>query len=118
MSDIFIFFRSCMRSQLELMFQVNKASVLLLVMPATNLMLRVRDYLVQFVLSIKTYLRSTMSQQCLKHLMLLHVHVLTTNFGVSYLLQLASYYTIGRSITAPILVLVRVAKYKEVISHI
>ena len=70
-SDIFTFFRSCSSGQLELMCQVSKLVRLLLVMPATN---AESERAFSAVRCIKTYLRSTMSQQRLNHLMLLHVH--------------------------------------------
>ena len=53
------------------MSQVSKLVNLLLVMPATN---AESERSFSAVRRIKTYLRSTMSQQRLNHLMLLHVH--------------------------------------------
>ena len=53
------------------MSQVGKLVMLLLVMPATSSQSE-RSF--SAVRRIKTYLCSTMSQQCLNHLMLLHVH--------------------------------------------
>ena len=50
---------------------VGKLVKLLLVMPATN---AESERSFSAVRRIKTYLRSTMSQQRLNHLMLLHVH--------------------------------------------
>ena len=70
-SDILAFFRNCTPCQLELMSQVSKLVKLLLVMPATN---AGSERSFSAVRRIKTYLRSTMSQQRLNHLMLLHVH--------------------------------------------
>ena len=70
-SDILAFFRNCTPGQLELMSQVSKLVKLLLVMPATN---AGSERSFSAVRRIKTYLRSTMSQQRLNHLMLLHVH--------------------------------------------
>ena len=70
-SDILAFFRNCTPGQLELMSQVSKLVKLLLVMPATN---AGSERSFSAVRRIKTYLRSMMSQQCLNHLMLLHVH--------------------------------------------
>ena len=69
--DIFAFFRNCTPGQLELMSQISKLVKLLLVMPATN---AGSERSFSAVRRIKTYLRSTMSQQRLNHLMLLHVH--------------------------------------------
>ena len=70
-SDILKFFSSCTPAQLELMSQVSKLMRLLLVMPATN---AESERSFSAVRRIKTYLRSTMSQQRLNHLMLLHIH--------------------------------------------
>ena len=53
------------------MSQVGKLVRLLLVMPATN---AESERSFSAVRRIKTYLRSTMSQQRLNHLMVLHVH--------------------------------------------
>ena len=71
MSDIITFFRSCTPGQLEVMSQVSKLVRLLLVMPATN---ATSEKSFSALLRIKTYLRSTMSQQRLNHLSLLHIH--------------------------------------------
>jgi hypothetical protein len=70
-SDILSFFRGCTPSQVDLMSQVSKLVRLLLVMPATN---AESERSFSAVQRIKTYLCSTMSQQRLNHLMLLHVH--------------------------------------------
>ena len=70
-SDLLSFFRGCTPGQLDLMSQVSKLVGLLLVMPATN---AESERTFSAVRRIKTYLRSTMSQQRLNHLMLLHVH--------------------------------------------
>ena len=70
-ADILEYFRSCNPCQWELMSQVSKLVKLLLVMPATNAESK-RSF--SAVRRIKMYLRSTMSQQRLNHLMLLHVH--------------------------------------------
>ena len=69
-SDI-LTFRSCTPGQLQLMSQVSQLVRLLLVMPATN---AGSERSFSAVRRIKTYLRSTMTQQRLNHLMLLHVH--------------------------------------------
>ena len=71
LSDVLKFFRNCIPGQLELMSEVCKLVKLLLVMPATNAESE-RSFSADR--RIKTYLRSTMSQQQLNHLMLLHVH--------------------------------------------
>ena len=70
-ADILEFFRSCTPSQCDLMSQVSKLVKLLLVMPATN---AESERSFSAVRRIKMYLRATMSQQRLNHLMLLHVH--------------------------------------------
>lgn len=66
-----LFFQGCTTGQLALMSQVSKLVRLLLVMPATN---AESERTFTAVRHIKTYLCSTMSQQRLNHLMLLHVH--------------------------------------------
>ena len=58
------------------MSQVSKLVKLLLVMPATNAQ---SERLFSAVWRIKMYLRATMSQQCLNHLMRLHVHKTQTD---------------------------------------
>ena len=70
-ADILEFFPSCTPSQCDLMSQVSKLVKLLLVMPATN---AESERLFSAMRRIKMYLRATMSQQRLNHLMLLHVH--------------------------------------------
>ena len=67
-SEILTFFRSCTPGQLDLMSQVSKLVRLLLVMPATN---AESERSFSTVRRIKTYLRSTMTQQRLNHLMLM-----------------------------------------------
>ena len=71
LSDIISFFCACASSHVELISQVGKLVMLLLVMPATNAQ---SEKSFSAVRRIKTNLRSTMSQQYLYHLMLLHVH--------------------------------------------
>ena len=71
LSDILKFFRICTPGQLGLMYQVFKLVRLMLVMPATNAESE-RSFSAER--RIQTYLRSTMSQQRLNHLMLLHIH--------------------------------------------
>ena len=71
LSSIFTFFRSCSPAQLELMFEVSKLVKLLLVMPATN---AGSERAFSALRRVKTYLRSTMCQQRLNHLMILHIH--------------------------------------------
>ena len=72
-ADILEFFPSCTPSQCDLMSQVSKLVKLLLVMPATN---AESERSFSAVRHIKMHLHATMSrsQQCLNHLMLLHVH--------------------------------------------
>lgn len=69
--DILSFFHNCSSGQVDLMSQVSKLVKLLVVMPATN---AASERSFSAVRRIKTYLRSTMSQQRLNHLMLLHIH--------------------------------------------
>ena len=57
-------------SVLDLMSQVTVLVKLMLVMPATNAS---SDRAFSSVRHIKSYLRSTMLQQCLNHLLLLHI---------------------------------------------
>ena len=71
LTDIFTFFRSCTPGQLDLISQVSKLAKLLLVMPATN---ATSERSFSALRRIKTYLRATMTQQRLNHLMMLHVH--------------------------------------------
>uniref|UniRef100_A0A1X7TTB3 Uncharacterized protein n=1 Tax=Amphimedon queenslandica TaxID=400682 RepID=A0A1X7TTB3_AMPQE len=69
-SDI-LTFQSSSPGQVQLMHQVAKLMRLLLVMPTTNSHSQ-RSF--RAVRCIKTYLRSSMSQKRLYHLMLLHIH--------------------------------------------
>ena len=71
LSDVLKFFCNCIPGQLELLSEVCKLVKLLLVMPATN---AESERSFSAIQRIKTYLQSTMSQQQLNHLMLLHVH--------------------------------------------
>ncbi len=70
-SSILRSFSSSTPSQLELMSEVSKLVKLLYVMPATN---AESERSFSTVRRIKSYLRSTMSQQRLNHLMLLNIH--------------------------------------------
>ena len=70
------FLRSCAPAVLELISQVTLLAKLMLVMPATN---ATSERAFSSVRRIKTYLRSTMSQQRLNHLMLLHIHKSSTD---------------------------------------
>ena len=71
LSSIFTFFQDCTPAQVDLLCQVSKLVKLLLVMPATNAQSE-RSF--SAVRRIKTYLHSTMIQQRLNNLMVLHVH--------------------------------------------
>ena len=53
------------------MSEVVKLLTLILVMPATN---AVSERSASTLQRVKTYLRTTMHQNCLNHLMVLHVH--------------------------------------------
>ena len=68
LTAILEFFRNS--SVLDLMSQVTVLVKLMLVMPATNAS---SDRAFSSVRHIKSYLRSTMLQQCLNHLLLLHI---------------------------------------------
>ena len=70
-SDIVTFFQKCTSGQLELISEVMKLVILLLVMPTTN---AASERSFSAMRLIKTYLRSTMYQQHLNHLMLMHIH--------------------------------------------
>ncbi len=70
-SSILRYFSSSTPSQLELMSEVCKLVKLLYVMPATN---AESERSFSTVRRIKSYLRSTMYQQRLNHLMLLNIH--------------------------------------------
>ncbi len=71
LSDVFAFFRDSTPAQADLLCQVSKLLVLLLVMPATNAQSE-RSF--SAVRRVKTYLRLTTTQQRLNNLMVLHVH--------------------------------------------
>ena len=71
LSNILAFVRGCTHGQLELISEVSKLVRLLLVMPATN---AGSERSFSALRRIKTYLRSTMSQQRMNNLMLLHIH--------------------------------------------
>ena len=71
LSDMVKLFKSLTPSQIELMSQVCKAFKLLLVMPATN---AVSERSFSALRRVKSYLRSTMTQQRLNYLMVLHIH--------------------------------------------
>ena len=69
--DIKKYFQSLSRAQKDLLDQVCRVMKLVLVMPATNASSE-RSF--SALHRVKSYLRSTMSQQRLNNLMLLHVH--------------------------------------------
>ena len=71
LSDITKFFKSLTSAQQEIFSEVCKLFRLLLVMPATN---AVSERSFSALRRIKTYLRSTMSQVRLNHLLTLHIH--------------------------------------------
>ena len=58
-------------SKRKLLLKVEKLVTLLLVLPATN---AVSERSFSVLRRVKTYLRSTMMQQRLNHLMMIHVH--------------------------------------------
>ena len=69
-SDIIEYFKSLLPAQLDLFSEVSKL-LKLLVMPTTN---AVSERSFSTLRRIKTYLRSTMSQSRLNHLMILNIH--------------------------------------------
>ena len=70
-SGLLEFFEKCPQHVLQLMSQVGLLVKLLLVMLATNAS---SERIFSAMRRIKSYLRSTMSQRRLNHLMLVHVH--------------------------------------------
>ncbi len=70
-TDIIKYFRSLSPAEKELLPEVIIVTKLLLVMPATN---STSERSFSCMRRVKTYLRSTMTQQRLNNLMILHVH--------------------------------------------
>lgn len=68
---IWDYFQSLSVGQQDLLHQVSRALKLTLVMPATNAS---SERLFSALRRVKSYLRSTMMQERLNHLMVLHVH--------------------------------------------
>ena len=79
LSDIFGFFHNCTPAQVDLLCQVSKLVMLLLVMPATNAQSE-RSF--SALRRIKTYLRSTMAQQRLNNLMVLQFMRVTLTISI------------------------------------
>ena len=71
LSSIVDFFRKQTKPVLSLMSEVGLFLKLVSVMPATN---ACSERSFSILRLIKSYLRSTMRQQCLNHLMVLNVH--------------------------------------------
>lgn len=69
--DLKTYFLSLSKSQVSLMEQVAKLMQLILIMPATN---STAERSFSALRRVKSYLRSTMLQERLNYLMLLHVH--------------------------------------------
>jgi len=82
------FFRTCSPSQCKLMSQVSKMVKLLLVMPATNAQSE-RSF--SALRRVKTYLRATMSQQRLNHLMLCIFTRVELMLLISWMLPMSSF---------------------------
>ena len=71
LEDIFSIMKKLTSTQKELMSEVCTLTKLVLVMPATN---AISERSFSTLRRVKTYLRSTMKQDRLNHLMLLHIH--------------------------------------------
>ena len=71
MKDIISYFKSLSPGHRSLISEVDTLMKLILVMPATN---ATSERMLSALRRVKTYLRTTMSQNRLNHLMLLHVH--------------------------------------------
>lgn len=71
LSDVLNFFTTMTSAQRDLLSEVCQVFQLLLVMPATN---AVSERSFSSLRRVKTYLRSTMAQDRLNHIMTLHVH--------------------------------------------
>ena len=71
LSDLLKYFKALSKAQQELMSEVVILIKLLLVMPATN---AVSERSFSALKRVKTYLRATMGDDRLNHLMLLHIH--------------------------------------------
>ena len=69
--DVRVYFQSLSIGQRDLLYQACRVLQLVLVMPATN---ATSERSFSALRSVKGYLRSTMSQQRLNNLMVLHVH--------------------------------------------
>lgn len=69
--DIIEYFKSRSPAELTLFSEIGTLLKLLLVMPATN---AVSERSFSALRRIKSYLRSTMTQDRLNHLMVLHIH--------------------------------------------
>ena len=78
LSDVIEFFRTLTPAKQDLLSEVCVLLRLLLVMPASN---AVSERSFSALRRVKTYLRSTMNQDRLNHLMILHIHreVIQTN---------------------------------------
>ena len=75
-ADIVNHFKKMSSSQLSLLSEVVKLVRLILVMPATN---AVSERIFSALRGVKTYLKITMTQARLNHLMLLYVHRVETD---------------------------------------
>ena len=74
--DIFTRLRSLSQAEKELLSEVLTITKLVLVLPATN---AVSERSFSALRRVKTFLRSTMNQDRLNHLMVLHVHKTLTD---------------------------------------
>ena len=76
LSDIISYFKECTPANQTLLAEVCTLMRLLLVMPATN---ATSERSFSTLRRIKSYLRSTMSQERVNHLMILHVYMEITD---------------------------------------
>ena len=74
--DILKYLRNISSAQRTFLFEICIIAKLILVMPATNAII---EGSFSALHEVKTYLRSTMKQTCLTHLMILHVHIDSLN---------------------------------------
>ena len=71
LGDIFTIMKNLSSAEKELLSEVSVLTKLVLVMPATN---AISERSFSALRRVKTYLRSTMNQDRLNHLMVLHIH--------------------------------------------
>ena len=89
--DIFTRLRSLSQAEKELLSEVLTLTKLVLVPPATN---AVSERSFSALRRVKTFLRSTMNQDRLNHLMVLHVHKMLTEYTLD-LIEVANEFVTG-----------------------